>query len=208
MGKVIDLTGQKFNRLTVLERAENSKCGKARWLCRCECGNEVIVLGSSLTSGHTKSCGCLSREKFLEHTKTHGMTRTSIYNTWVSMIQRCENPKCKNFDRYGGRGIKVCERWHDFNNFYADVSILPHFGEKGYTLDRIDNNGNYCPENCRWATAKEQCRNQRTNIKVFYDGKEMMIEEAAQKSGINHKTLYKRYHAGKRGEELFKPVKK
>lgn len=207
MSKFIDLTGMKFHRLTVIERAENDKRGRACWLCRCECGNLCVVCGKNLLNGNTKSCGCYQREKVKQLHTTHGMCGTSIYTTWQRMINRCENSKAKDFDRYGGRGIKVCERWHIFQNFYDDVSILPHFGEKGYTLDRIDNDGDYCPENVRWADINTQNRNTRQNINVEYNGIEMCLTDAAAASGIEYQTLRQRYWRGDRGERLFCPVK-
>ena len=204
MGKFIDLTGQTFGRLTVLQRAGKAKDGHIRWLCRCSCGNEVVVSSRNLKHGYTQSCGCLYRET---HTK-HGMHHTSIYGTWQGMKDRCENPNCPSFNNYGGRGIKVCPQWHDFLNFYNDVSKLPHFGEKGYTLDRIDNNGDYCPGNVRWADKKTQGRNKRNNILVEYDGVEMCLKDAAKLSGINYDTLRSRYKHGKRGADLFAPLQK
>ena len=199
--KLEDLAGKVFGQLTVIERAENSKGGHARWLCRCTCGNECIVQAVNLKNGQ-QTCGCG------QGNVKHGMSRTSIYHTWQNMMSRCYNPNFEQFDDYGGRGIKVCERWHVFENFYADVSILPHFGEKGYSLDRIDVNGDYCPENVRWLDWKTQARNRRNNILVEYEGVEMTLAEAAEKSGINYDCLYSRYHRdGKRGADLFKPVK-
>ena len=209
MGKFKDLTGQKFGRLTVLERVENAKCGKVRWLCRCDCGNEVIVNGSSLTSQNTKSCGCFHKELISQLVTTHGMTRTKIYSVWCSIKDRCYNENCKNHPQYGGRGIKMCDRWKDsFENFYEDVSKMEHFNERGYSLDRIDNNGDYCPENVRWADRKTQQRNTRANVKVEYEGVQMCLIEAAEKSGINYRTLQRRYYAGDRGDKLFRPVEK
>ena len=205
MGKIIDLTGQKFNRLEVLEFVEVKK-KFSYWLCRCDCGNEVIVRGNDLKSGKTQSCGCFCREFSKKRFTKHGMRYTKIYSTWLNMKNRCENPNDKRHPQYGGRGIKVCERWHNFENFYDDVSKLPHFGEKGYSLDRIDVDGDYCPENCRWANAKEQARNTHKNIFVEYNGIKMALSEASEKSGIFYQTLHQRYKRGKRGDELFKPV--
>ena len=141
MSKLIDLTGMTFGQLTVIERAPNIG-NMTAWRCRCTCGNECIVRASNLKRGQ-KTCGCGQSRK------THGMSRTKIYNNWKRMIERCENPNHNSFDGYGGRGIKVCERWHTFENFYEDVSKLEHFGEKGYTLDRIRVNEDYEPGNVR-----------------------------------------------------------
>ena len=198
--KADDLTGMKFGQLTVIERVGTSKGGKPLWLCRCDCGREVIVRAADLKNGKQFSCGC-------GHTK-HGMTGTKIYKTWQDMMSRCYNPNNHAFDRYGGRGIKVCERWHKFENFYADVSQMENFNRAGYTLDRIDVNGDYTPENCRWVDWKTQNRNRRNNIKIEYDGVEMTLMEAAERSGISYRTLQSRYKRGDRGERLFRPVKK
>ena len=199
MGKFQDLTGQTFGQLTVLERAKNSKDGKVRWRCRClRCGNECIVRADHLKGGQQK-CGCGKSGK------THGMSNTKIHRKWKAMMQRCYNPNNPSFDDYGGRGIRVCERWHEFQNFYDDVSILPHFGEKGYTLDRIDNDGDYCPENVRWADRKTQNLNQRRSIKLEYNGEEMTLEEIAKETGLPCTTVHNRYYAGDRGADLFRP---
>ena len=202
MPKLIDLRGQKFGRLTVIERAENAKDGKVRWLCQCECGNEVVVSSDHLRRGNTKSCGCLRGQN-------HGMSKTKIYKKWKNIKKRCFNLNCKRYFDYGGRGITMFAEWiNDFQKFYEYVSKLPHYGEDGYSLDRIDNNGNYEPNNLRFATTKEQSLNQRRTIFVEYQGVMMTLMEAAELSGIPYKTLLDRYHAGDRGEYLFRPVKK
>lgn len=158
--KIIDLKGKKFGKLTVLERAKNKGC-KVAWKCVCECGNFTIARASDLRSGNTKSCGCLSYEPT---NFKHGHSQEPIEKTYNNMKQRCFNPKNKRFEDYGGRGITVCEEWkNDFQAFYDYVSALPHFGEKGYSLDRINNDGNYEPDNVRWATQKEQANNKRNS---------------------------------------------
>ena len=160
--KAIDLTGKRFNRLTVLERTANNSHGRAMWVCRCDCGNIVTVWGGNLRNGHTQSCGCLQREHASKASRLHGMTKTRIYSVWKQMRQRCLNPNHKRFNDWGGRGITVCREWQDsFEAFYDHVSQLPNFGESGYSLDRINNNGNYEPGNVRWATRKEQRHNRR-----------------------------------------------
>ena len=201
MSKCENLTGMTFGQLTVIERAENDKYGSARWLCKCSCGNECVVAAGNLKKGQT-TCGCG------QGGITHGMTNTKIYNKWRGMMQRCYYPKHKRHKDYGGRGIRVCERWHKFENFYEDVSKLENFGRAGYTLDRIRVNEDYEPGNVRWADAETQSRNKRNNVIVEYEGVEMSLAEAAEKSGINYNTLLRRYHAGDRGEKLFRPVKK
>lgn len=159
--KVIDLTGQKFGRLTVICRTENVK-GKAAWKCKCSCGNKLVVSSNNLRRHNTLSCGCYHKEQTSKASKKLGMSRTHIYYIWTAMKQRCFNPKCKSYKNYGGRGIKVCDEWlNDFQAFYDYVSQLPHFEEKGYTLDRINNDGNYEPDNVKWSTKLEQRHNQR-----------------------------------------------
>lgn len=203
MPKFIDLTGMKFGRLTVIERApENTKDGHPRWLCKCECGNTCVVDGKNLRRGDTKSCGCL-------YGQNHEMSHSKIYRTWKDIKTRCFSPNCKNYHNYGGRGITMFPEWiNDFQKFYDYVSKLPHFGEEGYTLDRINNDGNYEPDNLRWADSKTQRRNRRNNIIVEYQGRKMTLSEAAELSGINYDTLIRRYRAGDRGERLFRPVRK
>lgn len=161
MSKLIDLSGQKFDRLTVIKREENSKDGHARWLCICDCGNTKVINGSNLLNKNVRSCGCLQQEITtlnLEQRFKHGYHNTPTYQTWECMIQRCSNPNVPSYQYYGGRGIRVCQRWlDDFKNFLSDMGERPN----GKTLDRIDNEDNYYPENCRWATPKEQSENKR-----------------------------------------------
>lgn len=204
MPKSEDLTGQKFGRLTVIERVEN-KGNHVVWRCHCDCGSEITVRKDHLLTGATQSCGCLKREV---HTK-HGVCGTKTYYHWGCIVQRCTNPKNPNYKNYGGRGIKICDEWrNNVQAFYDYISSLPHFGEEGYSLDRIDNNGNYEPNNLRWADRKTQDRNKRTNHTVEFKGVTMTVAEAAEKSGINKNTLLKRIRKGDRGEKLFRPVKK
>jgi hypothetical protein len=153
--------GEKFSRLVVVAAAERAPCGERQWLCRCNCGEECVVLQSRLTLGITRSCGCLAKE----NSRTHGMRRAPEYSLWCGMVARCHRVDSKNYARYGARGISVCDRWrHSFENFYADVGPRPA-GTNGrrplYSLERINNNGNYEPGNVRWATAQEQAANTR-----------------------------------------------
>jgi len=204
-----DLTGMTFGRLTVIERAKNANDGHARWLCRCSCGNLCIVLGKHLISGKIQSCGCLGRENRIKANTKHSMAYTKVYRTWCNVKGRCFNSKRPDFYLYGGRGITMFAAWiNDFQAFYDYVSTLEQFGEIGYSLDRIDDDGNYEPGNLKWSTQAEQNRNQRTNIKVNYNGVEMCLMDAAEKSGLPYDTLRQRYHVGDRGERLFRPAKK
>jgi hypothetical protein len=153
---VIDETKKRYGRLKVIAFAGLNRRGEARWLCACKCGKRSVVVGSNLRSGHSTSCGC-SREaaKF-----RHGhcvLRRSRTYQSWYAMLQRCTNPNTHEWMSYGGRGIKVCKRWRTFDNFLADMKSRP----RSKTLDRINNNGNYTPRNCRWATRSQQDSNKR-----------------------------------------------
>ncbi|MEK0337811.1 MAG: hypothetical protein QQN41_10300 [Nitrosopumilus sp.] len=158
---MIDLIGKKFGRLKVIKRIGKNKWRDSLWLCGCNCENEIIVVGNHLKSGHTKSCGCLKTK--------HGYCNDGIYNSWQKIIQRCTNPNDKDYKYYGGRGIVVYEKWlYSFLNFLKDML---EGWEPGLTIERRNKNGNYCRENCEWATRKEQARNRRDNCYITYQNK-------------------------------------
>lgn len=155
---LMDLTGKTFGRWFVINRVENSIYGETQWLCRCACGTERVVKGNPMRRGVSKSCGCLSVDVARQtHTK-HGMHGTKEYKAWDGMIDRCTNPNNESYFNYGGRGIRVCDRWRDFVNFYADMGP-----SNGLTLDRRNNDGHYEPGNCRWADWSTQMGNKRLN---------------------------------------------
>lgn len=193
--KFIDLTGQKYGRLTVLERAENTKSGRTQWLCKCDCGKQTVVKADNLRNGHTSSCGCYSRETAKIRNTTHNKTGTRLHGIWNGMRQRCCKDNCEAYKWYGGRGIKVCDEWlHDFQAFY-EWSMSNGYKDD-LTLDRIDVNGNYEPSNCRWATWKEQSINTRRNHIVKWQGKDYTISQLSEMFNIPYKKLWKRINKG------------
>lgn len=202
--KRIDITGQKFSRLMVIAEAgyHTKQNGQKtlKWLCKCDCGNEHIVIGSKLKNGHTKSCGCLKIETTKSGARrSHGMNRTVEYEAWCGMIKRCTNPNYSGFSNYGGRGITICERWLDFKAFYDDMGDRPD----NTSLDRVDVNGNYEPSNCRWATPKEQCRNRRNNRLIEYKCEVKCVTEWAELTGIPAHKLRVRFDAGWSSDQVF-----
>lgn len=198
MGRRINLVGKRFGNLTVIEKASN-KGVKTRWLCKCDCGNTVIVHTNSLMRDHTKSCGCLITDILKERNTTHGMYGIRLYRVWNNVKRRCYTKNTPSYARYGGRGIKVCDEWLDFENFY-DWSMKNGYKEDAdygeCTLDRIDNDGNYCPENCRWTSIKQQQRNKGTNHLITYNGETKTIVEWAEKLQVGSDVIRSRLYRG------------
>lgn len=184
--------GDRFGRLVIVGPAGVRK-EKTRWQCRCDCGVVVVVTQCNLRGGNTKSCGCFRREVKRTHGATTNRKRTAAYRVWGNMIQRCTNAKTAGFPDYGGRGIAVCKRWRNsFEAFLADMGQPP----KGMTLDRKNNDGPYSPGNCRWATHKEQSRNQRRNRLVSWRGQTQCVSAWAEECGISVKVLAGRLEDG------------
>lgn len=200
MSGFIDLTGQRFGRLTVIERAENYVSPKgrqaARWTCRCDCGGITTVVGGDLRYGKTKSCGCLEEEsRHQSRNAKHGKFGTSLYNVWCGMKKRCLNPRNRFYRRYGGRGITVCPQWiRDFQDFY-DWAIS-HGYRKGLSLDRIDNDKGYSPENCRWATKEEQGNNKGNNRMFILGGEKKTLAELCRIYSKNRSKVDNRLRSG------------
>ena len=166
MKKPLELIGQRYGRLVVVERKGSNKQGNSMWLCKCDCGQETIVNSQRLKSAKTKSCGCYRSVPIVKLNTTHGKTNTRLYTIWQRMKSRCMNQNDISYHNYGGRGINVCDEWrNNFKAFYDYVSELEHFGEIGYTLDRINNDRNYEPDNIRWATWEMQASNRRNSIR-------------------------------------------
>lgn len=196
MGKYIDLKGKKFGRLTAEKRNGSDKYNNCLWQCKCDCGNTIIVRGNSLRCGNTTSCGCHRLEQLKKKVVKHGKAETRIYHEWNKIKQRCFNKNDKAFKNYGGRGITVTEEWQkDFNAFYSWAMANGY--ADNLTIDRINVNGNYEPNNCRWVTFVEQQNNRRNNHFVEHNGETHTIAEWARILHKPYTTLHKRIAKGK-----------
>ena len=206
MGKKIQMIGNRYGRLVVIEEAPRYHGGHAMWICRCDCGNITKpIMGGDLRSGKVQSCKCMHNELLSQKRKTHGETKTRLHRIWQNMKRRCDTPSVPCYDVYGGRGIKVCDEWlHDYPAF-RDWALANGYADN-LSIDRIDPNGNYCPENCQWATMKEQSNNLRKNVLIEINGENHTIAEWSQISGIKYTTIYQRYLRGWNGEDLLKKV--
>lgn len=205
MGKYKDLIGQKFGFLEVVSITDERKHGKVVWLCKCDCGKYVKVSSHNLKNRSTVSCGCYSK-KILEQSRIkHGMYKSRIYNIYICMKERCYNTKAKSYSDYGGRGIEICDEWIGENGFqnFCSWALENGYNEK-LTIDRINVNGNYCPENCRWTTHKVQNNNTRRNRIVQYNGESHSVSEWAEITGINRSTLVTRLNKGLPLDDVFK----
>lgn len=211
MARFKDLTGQVFGKLTVIGISKKVQSGKREryyWKCRCDCGNIKDVRTDGLTSGSVTSCGCNKNEQDkinLTKNHRHKLSNTNLWHVYYKMLHRCYNDKDTRYQNYGGRGIKVCEEWKQSFDIFAQWALNNGY-KQGLQIDRMDNDGDYEPSNCRWATQKEQARNRRSNIVVSYQGEKMTLIEAAETSKLPYSALAARWHRGIRGEELFAEV--
>lgn len=191
MSRIRDLSGQRFGRLTAVSRGGSKIYGGQRfttWICVCDCGASTTVVMRSLVTGTTRSCGCLGIESRI----THGRWGTPTHHTWHSMVARCTNPKSPSYRWYGALGIVVCAEWMTFDGFLSDMGERP----KGTTLDRIDVNGHYQRDNCRWADVKQQARNKTTNVNITYGGETFCVSEWAERLGVKPRALMSRLDMG------------
>jgi len=179
----------------VEEEFAYTKNGKSYWWCRCKCGNRKLLRIDKVRSGHTKSCGCLKAElnKINLNQTTHGLRKRPEYNIWNTMLSRCNNQKAEKYPDYGGRGIKVCEEWYTFENFIKDMGFRP---TAQHSIERKDNFGNYCKDNCIWATREEQQNNKRNNLKLTIGGITKSAKEWAKETGLSYKLIWQRKKRG------------
>lgn len=193
MGTFIDLTGQRFGNLCANKLAGKDKAGQLLWECSCDCGATTTTQGAHLRSGNTTSCGCRKRKVLPESTTKHGHATTGspTYRSWKSMRNRCNNPNGRDYHRYGGRGIKVCPRWDEFANFLADMGEKPD----GYSIERLDPNGDYEPANCTWIPHKDQSKNQQRTKRYPFRGEELLVREIAETLGVHPEALRNRIKA-------------
>jgi hypothetical protein len=190
----IDHSGKRFGRLLVLKEGPRSNSNRVTWVCVCTCGKIKTISALNLTAGDSLSCGCLRKETTSKQFSTHKATNSFEYRVWCGMLSRCRNPKLKGYHRYGGRGIKVCDRWaNSFEAFLSDVGSAP---SDEHSIDRFpDNDGNYEPLNCRWSTDTEQARNKSNNRRLVFRGAERTIAEICEMTGLRHATI--RYRAAR-----------
>lgn len=212
MPTALDITGQRFGRLVAL-RKEPSPLRNTRWRCKCDCGAETIVILAKLRSGHTRSCGCLQKETRATACRTHGQSKAGqhrkasrLYDIWCNMKARCNRPTSTHYRHYGARGIKVCSEWNDFQAF--EKWALEHGYLPDLTIDRIDNDGGYEPENCQWATRAQQTRNSRQARLVEYDGKVACIKDHTTAAGVSYSGVRWHMRRGRPIEDAIERVRK
>lgn len=195
-----ELVGQKFENLTVIKEYGRDKYKNVLWECLCDCGEKTIVTSGNLVTGHTKSCGCLQKIRIISSNTKHGYARrgdnhSRLYSVWGGMMQRCLNPRSTNYKNYGGRGICICDDWKNFENF-KDWSLQNGYQEN-LSIDRIDVNGDYCPQNCKWSTNIEQANNKRGTKKYLFNKENLTVAEISRKYNLNYEKVRESINAGK-----------
>lgn len=210
-----DLSGQKFGRITVLSYAYTSIWQQAMFMCLCDCGTTKIIRGSQLSSGNTRSCGCLHKEisqnvmkkvnasgfRCVTSSTRHGGHGSKLNMAWQRMRSRCHSVNADHYKHYGGRGIGICKEWDDYATFREWAISTGYDGTR--EIDRIDNDGDYCPENCRWATRTEQMRNRRNTVKISHEGVTKPLADWCDDYGIKYKLAHARYKKGYTFERIF-----
>jgi hypothetical protein len=194
--EVVDITGNKYGKLLVINREGRNKSNKITWKCRCDCGKEVIVTGNNLKNGHTQSCGCLHKEADLRKAKRNNMSETKLGKAWYNMIYRATSPKNREAHRYLNRGITVCDEWRDSFESFVKWSMDNGYADN-LSLDRINNNKGYSPDNCRWVNQLTQVRNRENTIYLEYKGEKKTLKEWADILGIKYQTLFNRLRDSK-----------
>lgn len=198
------MIGKRFGRLKVLKLAFKNKHGGLCYTCKCDCGERTTVVGYFLRAGRTVSCGCYQEERLIGVPPKHGMSKTPTYNTWCKIIARCTKPSNGSYCKYGARGITVCKRWSKFENFLEDMGKKPHNME---SIDRIDGSKGYSKKNCRWATARDQARNMRSNVHYTFKGKTQCLSAWAEELDLEYFALHHRLKT-KRFSQAIKKCKK
>lgn len=191
MAKLIDLTGKRFGLLTVIEREPNAAHGIAVWRCKCDCGQYTSVRGNNLKSGAVKSCGCLRHAT--AKNKTHGMSKTHLYRVWAGVKRRCYYKKDVAYKNYGGRGIKMCDEWRNSSEQFIKWAVASGYRE-GLTIERIDNDGDYCPNNCTWVPLNEQANNRRMCLQFEHDGRTLNLAQWCKELGLNYSRTHNRIY--------------
>lgn len=195
MGKALDLVGEKYGRLTVLKKLPERKRKCVMWLCLCDCGNTDEVTTSEIRSGKHLSCGCYQKERASETNSTHRNSRTRLHRIWCAMIQRCENENHVGYGNYGGRGVRVCDEWRNSFHAFREWALCNGYSDE-LTIERLDVDGNYCPENCKWATRHEQMNNTRRTKYFEYNGEKRTLREWSNITGIPFTRLKGRLQRG------------
>ena len=203
MSQMIPMIGKRFGRLVVVAEGEKKATSRScRWVCRCDCGNITPPIdGYKLRKGESQSCGCYKNDLLIERSYRHGLCNTRIHRIWVNMKTRCYNPNHRYFHRYGGRGITIFDEWLNSLTSFYDWAIANGYSDN-LTIDRIDNNKGYSPENCRWTTARNQNNNRGCNVLIEINGETKTIAQLAEESGLSYRTVHARYSRGLVGESL------